>query len=192
MVIARRGKRKDRPFKLLLSRIFYYVFKLFTDMDYDEQAGNYCIVSRQVVLELREMRERLRFLGGQLKWLGYNASTIDVNHGARHAGKSSYTFKKLWKMGYETIIAYSDKPLKISIQIGFTVSALSLVYGFIIVMRYFTQGISIQGWSSIIVAIFFMGGLTMANLGIIGIYLGKVFDETKRRPLYVIKEKQNL
>ena len=135
------------------------------------------------------MRERLRFFGGLVSWMGYPTASINVQHDERFVGQTSYTFRKLWKLASETIIAYSDKPLRLSIRIGFVISALAFAYGSYIVYQGLVYGTTVLGWSSLIVSIYFLGGIIISILGILGVYLGKTFDETKQRPLYIIANK---
>lgn len=186
VVLARRGWRKDPALKRLTSWLFYKVFSYLADMDYDGETGNFRIVSRKVVTSFRAMRERLRFFGGLVNWMGFPTASIDVQHDERFAGQTSYTFRKLWKLASETIIAYSDKPLRLSIRFGFTISALAFIYGGYIIYLALAQGAPIMGWSSLIVSLYFLGGIIISILGILGVYLGKTFDEAKRRPLYII------
>jgi dolichol-phosphate mannosyltransferase len=107
-------------------------------------------------------------------------------------GKSTYTFRKLWKLATDTIIAYSDKPLRLSIKVGFIIALLSFSGGIYLIFRAILFGTPVLGWSSLIISLYFLGGIIISILGIIGIYLGKTFDETKKRPLYLIKNLANL
>lgn len=112
------GRRNDPVAKRFTSWLFYKVFSYLADMDYDGETGNFRIVSRKVVNSLRGMRERLRFFGGLVSWMGFPTASIDVQHDERFSGQTSYTLRKLWKLASETIIAYSDKPLRLAIQFG--------------------------------------------------------------------------
>ena len=189
IVLARRGKREDPLGKRLMSRVFYKIFSYLADMEYDGQVGNFRIVSKKVVENFRSMREQLRFFGGLVNWMGFPSTSIDVQHAERFEGGSTYTFAKLWKLASETIIAYSDKPLRLSIRFGFLISSLSFFYGMYIIYHALRYGSPITGWSSLIVSLYFLGGIVISILGLIGIYLGKAFDEAKRRPLYIINHK---
>lgn len=186
VVLAQRANRKDSTEKTLSSRLFYQLFNYLTDMKYDPRVGNFRIMSAKVVENCRAMREGLRFLPGMVEWMGFPAAKIEVEHGMRYAGESTYTFRKLLRLGADTIIAYSDKPLRLSINLGFGIAGLSFIIGMILLLYALFHDIPILGWSSLIVSLFFLGGMIIANLGIIGIYLGKTFDETKKRPLYII------
>jgi polyisoprenyl-phosphate glycosyltransferase len=188
VVLARRGRRQDTAMKRITSWLFYKVFSYLADMDYDGETGNFRIVSRKVVAGLRSMRERLRFFGGLVSWMGFRTTSIDVFHEERFAGQTSYTLRKLWKLASETIIAYSDKPLRMAIRFGFVISAISFAYGGYIVYLAMMYNTPIMGWSSLIVSMYFLGGIIISILGILGVYLGKTFDEAKRRPLYIISQ----
>ena len=189
IVLARRKQRQDLFFKRLTSRIFYNLFNYFADINYDWQVGNFRIMSRKVVESFRQMREKLRFFGGLVDWMGFPAVTIDVQHAERFRGKTTYTFKKLWALAIETMVAYSDKPLRISIRLGFLMSFFSFITGGYFILRVLLYGSPVVGWTSLIVSLFFIGGIIILNLGIIGIYLGKTFDEAKKRPLYIISKR---
>lgn len=186
VVLARRLNRKDSAAKTGSSALFYKLFNYLTGMDYDPAVGNYRIMSAKVVRYCREMREGLRFLPGMVDWMGFPHATIEVEHGSRHAGESSYTFRKLLSLATDTIIAYSDKPLRMSIKLGFSIAGLAFVIGIALLIYAAYFDVPIMGWSSLIVSLYFLGGIIIANLGIIGIYLGKTFDETKKRPLYIV------
>ena len=186
VVLARRGQRNDPAVKRFTSWLFYKAFNYLADMNYDGETGNFRIVSRKVVNSYRTMRERLRFFGGLVAWMGFPTASVDVQHDERFAGQTSYTFRKLWKLASETIIAYSDKPLRLSIRFGFVISALAFAYGGYIIYRALVHDAPIMGWSSMIVSLYFLGGVVISILGILGVYLGKAFDETKGRPLYII------
>ena len=187
IVLALRGARHDPLLKRLTSSLFYKVFSYLADIEYDGASGNFRIMSRRVVTSFRRMGEQLRFFGGLVQWLGFPTSSIEVEHAERFEGNSTYTFSKLWKLATETIIAYSDKPLRIGVRFGFGMAALAFCYGLYILMRAWVHGSPIPGWNSLIVSLYFIGGIIIAMLGILGIYLGKAFDESKKRPLYIIR-----
>lgn len=186
VVLAKRGKRKDPLMKRLNSWFYYKVFAFLSDMQYDGDVGNFRIISRNVIDNLRLMRERLRFFGGLVAWMGFSSAAIEVQHDERFSGDSSYTFSKLLKLAFDTIIAYSDKPLRISIRIGFTISFLAFLYGTYIVYKALVLGIPVAGWGSLIASLYFLGGIIISTLGVMGVYIGKLFEEAKQRPLYII------
>jgi len=187
IVLARRIARQDPPIKRISSWLFYKIFSYLAEIEYDGASGNFRIMSRKVVANYRRMGEQLRFFGGLVQWLGFPTSSIPVEHAERFEGNSTYTISKLWKLATETIIAYSDKPLRIGIRFGFGMAGLAFSYGMYILLRALLYGSPIPGWNSLIVSIYFIGGIIIAMLGIIGIYLGKSFDESKKRPLYIVR-----
>jgi dolichol-phosphate mannosyltransferase len=187
IVLARRIARQDPPLKRITSWLFYKVFSYLADIEYDGASGNFRIMSRKVVASFRRMGEQLRFFGGLVQWLGFPTASIEVEHSERFEGNSTYTFAKLWKLAAETIIAYSDKPLRIGVRFGFGMAGLAFGYGMYILMRALLYGSPIPGWNSLIVSMYFIGGIIIAMLGILGVYLGKAFDESKKRPLYIVR-----
>lgn len=187
IVLARRGKRRDPLHKRISSWMFYKLFSYLADIDYDAQTGNFRIMSRKVVANFRNMREQLRFFGGLVQWMGFPTVSIEVAHAERHAGNSTYSFTKLRKLALETIIAYSDKPLRLAVRFGFVMASFAFGYGVFVLIRATFYGVAILGWSSLIISLYFIGGVIIAILGVIGIYLGKTFDESKKRPLYIVR-----
>lgn len=187
IVLARREARQDPLLKRITSWLFYRIFSYLADIEYDGASGNFRIMSRTVVENYRRMGEQLRFFGGLVQWLGFPTASIEVEHAERFEGNSTYTFATLWKLATETIIAYSDKPLRIGVRFGFGMAALAFCYGLYILLQAWAYGSAVPGWNSLIVSLYFIGGIIIAMLGIIGIYLGKAFDETKKRPLYIVR-----
>jgi glycosyltransferase involved in cell wall biosynthesis len=192
IVLARRKNRSDHFLKRFTSWAYYKVFNYLSDIDYDGEIGNFRIMSRNVVNSFCTMRENLRFFGGIINWIGFSSASVEIQHDQRFAGESSYTVKKLLKLAAETVIAYSDKPLRIAIRFGFFISFISFIYGGYIIYRALIHDVPIDGWSSLIVSMYFLSGIIIGFLGIIGIYLGKTFDEVKNRPLYIIHKMINL
>ncbi|MBE0574963.1 MAG: glycosyltransferase family 2 protein [Desulfuromonadales bacterium] len=188
VVLAKRGKRSDPLLKRISSRMFYRLFNYMADLKYDPEVGNFRIISRRVANAFLTMREQLRFFGGMVDWLGFPSASINVEHAERFAGETSYDFRKLSKLATETIVAYSDKPLRLTIRFGFTMAGVAFAMALYYVYRGLVYDSPVLGWSSLIVSIYLLGGIIIAVLGIIGLYLGKTFDQTKNRPLYVVME----
>ncbi len=187
VVLALRGMRQDPLLKRFTSWLFYRLFSYLADIDFDGDSGNFRIMSRKVVNNFTRMREQLRFFGGQVQWMGFPTTGIIVRHNERFEGSSTYTFGKLWKLASDTIIAYSDKPLRLAARIGLGMALVSFGFGAKILVYSLLYGSTVAGWGSLIVSLYFIGGLIIGLLGIIGIYLGKAFDETKKRPLYIVR-----
>ncbi|OGA22182.1 MAG: glycosyltransferase [Betaproteobacteria bacterium RIFCSPLOWO2_02_FULL_67_26] len=185
VVHARRDRRQDPWLKRRASDVFFKVFRYLADVEY-VAPGNFRILSRKVVANIRRLREQLRHLGVMVNWLGFPTAYVDVQQAGRFHGESSYTMAKLWKLAADTVIAHSDKPLRLAVRLGFILALLAFCYGVYIIIGALLYGYSITGWASLIVSIYFIGGIIISILGVIGIYLGKTFDETKKRPLYVV------
>lgn len=191
VVLASRQNRKHHMLKRLTSGLFYWTLNSLSGLSYDGSVGNYRMVSRKVADQFRHMREHLRFFGGMIDWMGFRTATIEVEHSERHDGKSTYTWRKLFTLASETIIAYSEKPLRISVTLGFIIAFFAFLFGGYLMFRALMFGTAVSGWSSLIVSMYFLGGIIIANLGIIGVYLGKTFNEARNRPLYIISERIN-
>jgi len=187
VVLALRGPRQDPLLKRATSWLFYRLFSYLADIQFDGDSGNFRIMSRQVVKNFNRMREQLRFFGGHVQWMGFPTTGIQVAHDERLEGKSTYTFAKLWKLAADTIIAYSDKPLRMAARLGLSMAGVSFGFGIYFLARSLIYSSPIQGWASLIVSLYFIGGLIIGILGILGVYLGKAFDETKKRPLYIVR-----
>jgi dolichol-phosphate mannosyltransferase len=188
IVFGRRYSRNDSFIKRLGSKVFYKIYDYFTESKIDNTVANFSIISKKVVLELRQLREHNRSYPLFVNWLGFKRINVDIEHAARAEGVSSYTLKKLVNLAIDSIVSQSNKPLRLSIKFGFILSFASLLFASWLVIRYFLFSIPVAGWTSVMVSIYFIGGLLFANMGFLGLYIGKIFDETKNRPLYVVKE----
>ena len=188
VVFGRRANRKDSFFKKLSSKLYNTAFEFISGMKTDESTANFSIISQKVVHYFRKMREQNRGYAPFVTWLGFRRADIDIEHAPRAYGKSSYSLRKLITLAVDSIVAHSNKPLRLSIEFGFLMTILSLLYALWLVYRYFAYGIPVPGWTSVMVSIYLIGGLLFANMGILGLYIGKIFNETKHRPLYVVSD----
>jgi glycosyltransferase involved in cell wall biosynthesis len=186
--------RKNRPEKLyyrMAQKIFYLILRSLSGIDFDSTQANFSIISKKVVEAFKIFPENARFYGSTIKWLGFNRSFIYADHGVRHSGKPSYTIRKRIKLATDIILSFSERPLKFAIGIGIIISTFAIIGAFWIIYGSIKWGYSVTGWSSLIFSIFFLGGSILIVLGIIGIYLGRVFQESKKRPLYIISKITN-
>lgn len=188
IVFGRRVERKDSFLKKLGSKVFYKIYDYFTESKVDSSIANFSIISKKVLISLKSMREQNRTYPLFINFVGFKRAEIDIEHSSREDGKSSYTLNRLVELAIDSIVSQSNKPLKLSIKFGFLVSLLSLLYGSTLVFKYLIYGVPVEGWTSVMVSIYFIGGLLFANMGILGLYIGKIFDETKQRPLYLVQE----
>lgn len=189
VVFARRYERQDRLLRKWASKCFYRVLDYFTEAKSDHAVANFSISSRTVIDNFRKMREQNRLFPLFLQWMGFKTAYVNVEHAERYAGKTSYNFRKMFNLAIDSIVSQSNKPLRLSIKFGFFLSFVSLLYGLWLMYRYFFLAQPVAGWTSVMVSIYFIGGLLFANFGILGLYIGKVFDEVKHRPLYVVQER---
>jgi polyisoprenyl-phosphate glycosyltransferase len=169
------------------SRLFYLLFNVLSGHRLDPAVGTFRVLSRPVVDAYCRMRETGRLFGGMVEWLGFETAFVDVAYAPRAEGRSSYNLRSMTKLAMDGIFAFSNRPLYFSIGAGVLVSVIASVFGTSLVIRYLLdRRFALPGWASEITMTAFMGGLILMNLGIIGIYLGRIYDQTKARPLYVI------
>jgi len=187
VVVGRRTKRQDGLFKKTLSRVFYKVFAYLSESKVDNRIGNFGIYSQKVIHSIRQFKEQNRSFGLFAIWVGFKRIEIDVAHSARVCGKSSYTFRKMMHLAMDSIIAHSTRLLLLAVNLGFAISMLSLIYGGWIILRYFLWSVPVIGWTSLMVSVYFSTGLIIGTIGIVGLYVGKIFEEVKGRPLYIIE-----
>ena len=192
IVFAKRINRKHSFIKILESRVYHLCFNWLTGMDTDTTIGNYGIYSRKVVNEFNNMNEQFRSFGLLIKWMGFNCAYMDVEHGKRYTGKSSYNFHKGIILAFNAMIAFSQRPLKFAVLIGFGITFISIIVSIIFIIRWLLGEVAIIGWTSIVLSIWLIGGLNIIILGIVGLYIGKIFEETKHRPHYIIDYMVNI
>jgi len=192
VVFAQRTSRRDPALKVFLSRGFYRVINALSTIPIDPTTSNFSIASRQVVDCARRLRESSRSYGLSLLWCGFKIGYLPVEHGSRFAGESTYTLKRSLNLAFEAITSQSNKPLRLAINFGFTMSAAAFLYGLYVIIRFLGWGVAVSGWTSLIVSLYFLSGVILAFLGILGLYLGKVFDEVKARPIYLVRQMLNL
>ncbi len=187
VVFARRANRKDSPLKVFVSKIFYKIYSFASDGNYDPAICNFSISRRVVIDNYCKMRELHRAFVIYVKWLGFRQTAIDVEHNERYEGKSSYNMKKRMKMAGEILTSQSDKLLKFTVGFGFLVTLVSFLTIIILIIHYFC-GTKATGWTSIIATNCLIGGIIIMVVGLVGIYVGNIFMQTKQRPLYVVRQ----
>ena len=181
--------RQNRPETLvyrIAQKTFYSLLNFFSGIKFDSRQANFSIINRKVVEAFKIFPEQARFYGSTIKWLGFSRSEIFADHGTRHSGKPSYTFKKRIKLASDIVLAFSERPLKASIFLGFLLSTMSLVAMMLVAYRAYFFGFTVTGWASLLSALFFSTGIILMVLGISAIYIGEVFKQVKNRPLYII------
>jgi dolichol-phosphate mannosyltransferase len=191
IVLASRVNRKDNFFKKNFSWIFYQILSYLTGVKYDASVANFGIYHQKVIQAVCQMRESIRVFPIMIKWVGFKSTQIKVQHAPRKEGKTSYHFFKLLDLALDIILAYSDKPLRMIVQLGLFISLFSFIFAIVFLIQYFYGVITVAGYASTIVSIWFFSGLIMMTLGITGLYIGKIFQGVKNRPLYLIEKHLN-
>jgi polyisoprenyl-phosphate glycosyltransferase len=192
VVAGLRRKEGHNTIKRNSSWLFYALFRVLSGIRLDWSTGNFRIFSNAVGDGFRDMREQLRFIPASFEWMGFETAYVDLPHHPRATGQSSYTIRKLLRLATDTIIAHSHIPLNIVAFLGFALSAVTFIAALIYFGRALLFGTTVEGWASLFVTLLFVSSFQIALMGVLGIYIGKTFDEAKRRPLYIVRETLNL
>lgn len=188
VVNAVRSKRKGETyFKLLTAKLFYQIVKKLTTVDIPMNVGDFRIISRRVADTLSKMNEKHRFIRGMVAWVGFKQTSLEYVREKRFAGKTKYPFRKMLLFSLDAITSFSSLPLKLSSYLGFITSFLGFLYSLIILYTKLFTNKSVPGWTSIIIVVLILGGIQLICLGMIGEYLSRLSEETKKRPLYLIE-----
>lgn len=191
VVFARRKDRKDSSGVKFLSKAFYKVYDYFTDGAFDNSICNFSISKRMVIDAYCSMRERNRGYTLFIRWLGFKQAIIDIEADERYEGKSSYNLRRKFRMAFELITSQSTKPLRFAVGLGAVISLVAFAYVLYLIVGFFLGNATPLGWRSTIASIYFMAGLILVTIGIVGLYVGNIFEEVKRRPLYVVRDMRN-
>lgn len=192
IVFAQRKVRNDSFIKKMSSNLFYKVFSYLTDTKQDASIGNFGIYKDKVISAVLSMKDNLRYFPTMTQWVGFNKTAVEVNHARREQGTSAYSFKGLLTLAFNNMIAFSDKPLRLVVKFGFLMSFVSTLMGLFYLYRYLTKSITEIGYTSIILSIWFLSGVIITILGIVGIYVGKTFEKVKDRPTFIVKDQINI
>lgn len=192
VVYAQRTARKGESlFKKMTASVFYRLLQKFTQVNIPPDTGDFRLIDRIVIDTLLNMPEKNRFLRGMVSWTGFRQTGISYARDQRFAGKTKYPFFKMLKFALNGITSFSFIPLQLASYFGFIVSAGAFISGvYVLYLRFFTDK-TIQGWTSLMIALLFLGGIQLITLGIIGEYIGRISEEVKGRPGYVIRGKVN-
>ena len=189
IVATKRSSRKGEPkIRSIFAKLFYKIINKITDLDLVDGARDYCLMTRQVVNSLLELSEYNRFSKGLIKWVGFETKYIEYENVERKAGKTSWSFWSLFKYSIEGIVGFTTAPLSISTFFGFLMALISFIIIIFLIIRHYLYSDPVQGWASTVCIIFFIGGIQLFSIGILGKYLEKTYLETKNRPIYLVKE----
>lgn len=188
VVYARRTRRKgETRMKLLTAAAFYRLLRSMTSIDIPPDVGDFRLISRRVAETLRRMTEKDRYVRGLVSWVGFPQTSVLYERDERFAGETKYPYRKMIKFALDGITSFSNAPLRLATWLGYTASGL----GFLYLASVFVQkmmGYTVQGWATIMVALLFFGGVQLICIGILGQYIGRIFNEVKPRPVYIVED----
>lgn len=189
VVYAKRRARAGESFlKRFTAKIFYRILNRITHINIPVDTGDFRIIDRKVADVLKEMPERQKFLRGQISWIGFNQTFVEYDRDERNAGKTGYTYRKMLSFALDGITSFSNFPLKFASLTGFAVSGVAFIFILVALIQYFFTNRAIQGWTSMMISVLFIGGIQLMSIGIIGEYIGRLSDNVRQRPLYVVGE----
>ncbi|MCB2183896.1 MAG: glycosyltransferase family 2 protein [Desulfobulbaceae bacterium] len=189
VVYARRVERKGESWlKRATAYMFYRFMRRFTNVALPEDTGDFRLLSRRAVESLKELREQHRFMKGLFAWIGYPQKAVPFERDPRFTGYSKWNYPRLWNFAIEGITSFTIAPLKISTYLGLLTAFSALIYALVVIIKTLLFGDPVKGYPSLMVVILFLGGMQLFSLGVIGEYLGRMFNETKQRPLYIVQD----
>ena len=190
VVYGKRIKRKGETlFKKATAKIFYRILSKTTDVEIPIDTGDFRLIDRKVCDALKTMPERNRYVRGLISWLGFRQTGVEFVREKRLAGETKYSMKKMFKLAWDGITAFSNAPLKLATYIGVSISAVSFLYLLVVICQKLFTDTTVQGWASLVAISLFFNGVILIVLGIIGEYIRRIYDEAKGRPIYIISEK---
>ena len=192
VVYGKRTKRQgESVFKKVTAKIFYRVLRMLTEVDMPADVGDFRLIDRKVKEALQLVNERNRYIRGIISWLGFKQTSIEFVRDKRFAGETKYPLKKMIKFASDAVISFSNKPLKIASFLGILISFFSFIYLIVVIVQKII-GFTVEGWASILAVNLFFNGVILVILGIIGEYIGRIYDEAKGRPLYIVASSENI
>jgi dolichol-phosphate mannosyltransferase len=191
IVFGRRQERKDNFLKSTFSRFFYSILGYLTDTKQDSTIANFGIYHRKVIDAICSMGDSMRYFPAMARWVGFKQTSVNIQHAERTYGKTSYSFGKLLRLGMDVILAFSDKPLRLTAKLGLAISFISILLVFVFLYGYLSGTIIVPGFTSLILSVWLLGGIIIFLIGMVGLYIGKTFENVKNRPKYIIKDRLN-
>ncbi len=189
VVFAQRGEREGETwFKLFTASLFYRLIFRITDVNIPMDTGDFRLLDRKVVDVMKQMREKHRFLRGMSTWVGFRQTGVTYNRAARYSGQTKYPFKKMFKFASDAVTSFSYFPLQLAMYLGFISAGLSIVAIPVVVVLRMAGLHAFLGQATTLIAVLFLGGVQLISLGILGEYIGRLYDEAKGRPLYIVRD----
>lgn len=188
VVYAQRRTRKDTFFKKFTADLYYRTLQKLADIDIPRNTGDFRLIDRKVVDEMKKFKEHHRFLRGMVSFIGFKQVAVQFDRDERHAGETGYPLKKMLKFAADGIFSFSTAPLKLISNTGYFIATLSFIgIAYALIMKIFFPNITIEGWTFIVISILFIGGIQLIMLGVLGSYIGRIYTESQDRPLYMIR-----
>lgn len=181
-------RRGGTRFKRLSAWVFYRLLRQISQVDMAPNVGDFRLIDRTALEAFRAMRENTRYLRGMFSWVGFRQTTVEYEYHDRFTGKPKYNLPRMVRLGMDGIASFSHLPLQIALHVGFIVAALSFFAGISDIMTKLLGGSTVPGWLSLAITVSFLGGMQLVILGIMGTYMGRMYDEVKNRPLYIVRE----
>jgi dolichol-phosphate mannosyltransferase len=189
VVYAKRKARKGESWlKKFTARMFYRILKAITSVNIPVDTGDFRIMDRKIVDVLKQMPEQQKFLRGQISWIGFNQTFVEYERDERNAGETGYTYIKMIRFALDGITSFSNFPLKFASICGFVVSGVAFLVGLYALYARFISGHYVEGWTSIIISVLFLGGIQLISIGIIGEYISRLSSNVRNRPLYIVDD----
>ena len=185
---VREDSGRESLLKRVSSRIYYKILNLVSEVPIQAGAADFRLLDRQVVESLRAIKEHDRFLRGLVSWVGYSSTSVRFTPGKRYAGKTKYSFVKMFRLAVDGILSFSAVPLRLLLVCGLIICLLSFVYGSYSLYVHFFTNATVPGWTSLLITILFLGGGQLIGIGLLGEYLMHIYMESKSRPLYIIRQ----
>lgn len=190
-VQACRTQRQDGYIKRMGSKSFYMMLAYLTETEQNEEIANFGIYKRNLIHAVLSMHDKIKYFPAMIKWAGFRQIGIPVEHAQRQEGQSSYSFKHLLRLALDTILSFSDKPLRLIVKSGALLSLFTLLFSIYTLIQYMMGNILLPGYASIIISTMFLSGVTITVVGMVGLYVGRTFEQVKNRPVFIVAETTN-
>lgn len=188
IVVASRKNRQDDFFKKLFSKLFYSILGYLTETKQDSSVANFVVYHRKAVDAMASLKDHNRYYPMLQQMIGFNYAKVEIDHAEREDGKSSYSYKKRLRLALDTILTFSDKPLRLVVKFGVLLSFLSICAAFVMITLWIIGDVKAEGWASLALLTSFFSGAIISVLGMVGLYVGRTFESVKNRPTYIIQE----
>ncbi len=189
IVQARRGARTSDPLvRRLMSKLFYKALSFLTDTDQNAEIANFGAYSRKVIDAILCWDEETKYFPATVQWVGFSRTGVDVRHGSRHEGRSSYTLGKLIQLALNVVIGFSERPIRLLVGVGLAMAVAGFVLSIVVVALNIAGVVEVQGWTSLMLSVWFLAGCLLFSIGLTGLYVGRILSETKRRPKFIVDE----